>query len=128
MQPLEPGLFDLAARRLGWLAGRQTLLAQNIANSDTPGYTPRQPAPFAAMLSDTAGTLLRNSPRHLAGRAVSDAARRADTNGRQPDGNSVSLDMQLKAIADTTTAQTLVTTIYTKYLAMFRLVIGHGNG
>jgi flagellar basal-body rod protein FlgB len=31
-------LFGLAERKLNWLEGRQRVLAQNIANADTPNY------------------------------------------------------------------------------------------
>ena len=31
-------IFDVLARRMGWLGQRQEVLAQNIANADTPGY------------------------------------------------------------------------------------------
>ena len=34
-------LFGLVKKRLAWLAQRQEVLARNIANSDTPGYKPR---------------------------------------------------------------------------------------
>ena len=32
------GLFQLADKRLAWADQRQQVLAQNVANSDTPGY------------------------------------------------------------------------------------------
>jgi len=137
MESLEPGLFALAARRLAWLDQRQTVLARNVANTDTPGYTPRDiapfaatlaDAPFAATLADAAGTMRRTSPRQLPGRTEPPLAGRARPDGRQPDGNAVSLDMQLRDIADTATSQQLVTSIYSKYLAMFQLALGHGNG
>jgi len=128
MESLEPGLFALAARRLTWLDQRQTVLARNVANTDTPGYTPRDIAPFAATLADAAGTMRRTSPRQLPGRSEPPLAARARPDGRQPDGNAVSLEMQLRDIADTATSQQLVTSIYSKYLAMFQLALGHGNG
>src|SRR5690606_18697091 len=31
-------LFDMARQKMSWLGQRQAVLAQNIANSDTPGY------------------------------------------------------------------------------------------
>ena len=122
------GLFSLAAQRMKWLDQRQTVLAQNIANVDTPGYTPRDLSPFAATLADAAGLLRRDSARQMPGAAPDLLAGRARPDARAPDGNAVSLDTQLKNIADTATDQQLVTTIYAKYLAMFQLTLGHGNG
>ncbi|MDE2581087.1 MAG: flagellar biosynthesis protein FlgB [Rhodospirillales bacterium] len=128
MDPTNFGLFRLAERRLAWLDRRQTLLAENVANVDTPGYTPRDLAPFAASLAEATGTLRRSSPRQFAG--VSSAVQGIEVRpqARAPDGNAVSLDTQLKDIADTATDQQLVTAIYMKYLAMARLTLGHGNG
>src|SRR5215212_8958164 len=34
-------LFSMLKGRLGYLNQRQQVVAQNIANADTPGYTPR---------------------------------------------------------------------------------------
>ncbi|MGH7040956.1 MAG: flagellar basal body rod protein FlgB, partial [Acetobacteraceae bacterium] len=122
------GLFSLAAQRMKWLDQRQTVLAQNVANSDTPGYTPSDLPPFAATLADAAGTLRRSSPRQLPGAVPDLLSGRARPEARAPDGNAVSLDTQLKDIADTATDQDLVATIYSKYLAMFQLALGDGTG
>ena len=44
-------LFDLAERRLAWIDRRQGLLAQNIANANTPGYMAKDLVPFAQTLA-----------------------------------------------------------------------------
>jgi flagellar basal-body rod protein FlgB len=128
MDPSDIGLFDLAARRLDWLGRQQTLLAQNIANLDTPGYTARALTPFAATLADAGATLRRTSPRQLPGAPPDLLSGDTQPQARAPDGNAVSLETQLKDVADTATDQQLVTTIYAKYLAMFQLTLGHGDG
>ena len=44
MDPTKIGLFDLAEKRLAWTAQRQSVLAANIANANTPAYSgPRYP-------------------------------------------------------------------------------------
>src|SRR3546814_20875096 len=35
-------LFDMARRKMSWLGQRQAVLAQNIANSDPPGYRTKE--------------------------------------------------------------------------------------
>lgn len=40
------------------------------------------------------------------------------------DGNAVTLDQQLTKVADTETAQALVTTIWKKYMGMFSIALG----
>ncbi len=39
-------LFSLLQNKLGYLNERQKLIAQNVANSSTPGFTPRDLKPF----------------------------------------------------------------------------------
>ena len=34
-------LFAALSKRMSWLADRQAVLAQNVANADTPGYAAR---------------------------------------------------------------------------------------
>ena len=51
MDPTRTPTVSLAERRLAWLENRQRVLAQNIANADTPGYQPRDLRPFAETLA-----------------------------------------------------------------------------
>ena len=46
----QSGLLGLIAKRMEWLGHRQTLIAENVANADTPQYTPRDLK--QAMLAD----------------------------------------------------------------------------
>src|SRR5262245_36863956 len=39
-------LFAMLRGRLGYLSERQRLIAENVDNADTPGYTPRDLKPF----------------------------------------------------------------------------------
>ena len=128
MDTLIPGLFDLAGQRLDYLAQRQTVLARNVANTDTPGYIARDLPPFAAALAGAAGTMRRVSPRQFSGGAGVPGATRIRPVAQQPDGNAVPLDVELKDIAATASDQQLVTDLYAKYVAMFQLTLGHGNG
>jgi flagellar basal-body rod protein FlgB len=122
------GLFALAEKRLSWLDRRQALLADNVANADTPGWQPRDLAPFAKTLAKTAGIgLATTRPGHLAGTFSSTLADDADAArpaSRAPDGNAVSIEDQLMKVADTETSQEMVTNLYTKYLGLFRLALG----
>lgn len=127
MNPLALPLFDLAGRRLSWAAQRERVLAQNIANVDTPGFQPQDVAPFAETLSAVAeaGTMVRTSPLDLPGLADGPLGTHAVTeNGRQPDGNAVSLDTELEKVAGTDSAQQVTTAIYQDYLGLFRTALG----
>jgi len=121
------GLFDLAERRLAWADQRQTVLAQNVANANTPGFKPRDLRPFAATLDNaSAVTPVRTQPNHLAGTIAPTAPNEVvdRTQTQSPDGNAVSLEQQLVKVADTETAHSLVTTIYKAYFGMFNTALG----
>jgi len=47
-------LFDLASRQARWLAARQSAVAGNIANADTPGFVAKDVKPFAEVLARSA--------------------------------------------------------------------------
>jgi flagellar basal-body rod protein FlgB len=131
MNPTQIGLFDLAERRLAWADRRQGLLAQNIANANTPGYRPNDLKPFASALSGAGSvTPVRTQPNHLAGAAGSGQHLAVETErrpaARAPDGNAVALDDQLIKVANTETTHALVTTIYKKYLGLFGMALGRG--
>lgn len=131
MDPTGLRVFDLAERRLAWADRRQAVLAQNVANADTPGWRPADVAPFATVLAETADTgLARTDPGHLTGTVDPDllAGRAARPTGRGPDGNAVSLDQELTKVADTETTQSLVTAIYKTYLGLFRTALGQSGG
>jgi len=131
MDPSSLPLFDLAERRLAWTDKRQEVLAQNIANANTPHWQAKDVRPFAAALDSASGvTLARTDAGHLAG--TLDTSTQSLLTPRPgvhaPDGNAVSLDEQLTKVADTATQQEIATTLYKKYLGMFSLALGYGGG
>ncbi len=133
MDPTRIALFDLAERRMQWADRRQTVLAENIANADTPGYRPRDVAPFTvpvgAALVAAASGLDRTDPGHLAGTVdpAGAGARPVRPTGTEPDGNAVSLEQELTKVADTDTTQATVAAIYRTYLGLFRTALGQSG-
>jgi len=117
-------LFELAERRLVWVDTRQRLLAQNIANADTPGWKPRDTAAFSIGGSPSHKSFARTDPRHLVPAVATLVSTQKSNRESAPDGNAVSLDDQLARLADTETAHDLASDIYKKYLSFFRLAIG----
>lgn len=130
MDPTRIVLFDLAEKRLAWTAQRQSVLAANIANANTPAYQARDIESFAAVLSG-AGSMgpAQTNPAHMAGTVPTGLAS-LTTNppkARALDGNTVTLDQQLTKVADTETTQSLVTTIWKKYTGMFSMALGRST-
>jgi flagellar basal-body rod protein FlgB len=128
VDPTRLDLFDLADQRLAWLDRRAAVLAGNIANADTPNWRARDLAPFTAALQQATVEPERTNPMHLAGTDAQTDAAAAATNGeRALDGNDVRLDVELSKVADTETAQTLVTGLIHTYIGMFRTAMGSGG-
>lgn len=129
MDPSRIGLFDVAQKRLAWTAQRQSVLAANIANANTPGYQARDVLSFQSLLgAGTMGPAL-TQPGHLAGTMPTGLTplTRDQAKARALDGNTVALDQQLTKVADTETTQTLVTTIWKKYMGMFGMALGRSG-
>ena len=125
--PTDIGLFQLAERRLAWAGQRQAVLAQNVANANTPGYQPRDVAPFAAALNAASPSLAVTDPGHIQPTASAAGVRHARPRERAPDGNAVSLENQLMKVADTSSTQEMVANLYRKYHGMFRTALGRAG-
>src|SRR3546814_17332249 len=50
-------LFSMLRGRLGYLTQRQKIIAENVANADTPGYRPHDLKPFSLEAQVTAATI-----------------------------------------------------------------------
>jgi flagellar basal-body rod protein FlgB len=125
MDPTQTGPIAIAERRLHWLEARQRVLAQNMANLDTPGYRPSDLRPFAETLARTNGGLTRTNPLHLVGVGQAGNARPdRQLVERTPDGNGVSLEDQSLKVADTDTAHALAISLHRRFLTMFRTALG----
>jgi len=109
---------------MSYLDRRSAVLAENIANADTPGWQSRDLQPFTAALARLGVAPARTNPLHLAGTSLSDPALQLLTGERAPDGNAVRLDVELRKVADTDSAHLLVTDLWKKYLGMFRTAMG----
>jgi len=118
-------LFALADRRLAWVDRRQTVLASNVANVDTPGYRARDVTPFDAVMARSTLSPSVTNAEHMTGTIAAGVAVRAVTGERAPDGNAVTLDQQMQELADTDDAHALTAGLYRSWLGMFRTAIGH---
>jgi len=125
-------LFDLMARRMSWLAQRQEVLARNIANANTPKYTPQDLKPMSfkeEMKRLDPIDPERTSPLHMAGTVFRKPAPfRAEEQRKRyevaPDGNSVVIEEQMVKVAETQMDYQLVTNLYRKHVDMIKTAIG----
>lgn len=119
-------LFGLAERKLGWLEDRQRVLAQNVANADTPNYQSKDERPFEGILSAFTITPVQTNPMHMSATGSGSGVVVTAGNGRSPDGNQVSIETEMTKVAETDNQQRFVTNLYGKYMSMFAIALGKG--
>ncbi len=91
-------LFALATQQSRWLAVRQSAVAGNVANVNTPGYVAVDVEPFEKILDQTAVRLAATQSGHLTGRAGEagfGVRQQAAEPSLLPSGNSVGLEDEL---------------------------------
>ena len=73
---MQVNLFELATKQSQWLSVRQSAIAGNIANVNTPGYHALEVEPFEKVLDGTrVGHARRRRSSHLSGGAGAEARR-----------------------------------------------------
>jgi flagellar basal-body rod protein FlgB len=106
------------------------VLAANIANANTPRFQAREVKSFASVLSRSESMEpVQTQPSHLAGTVQTGLTSLASDppKARGLDGNTVALDQQLTKVADTEAIQSLVTSIWKKYMGMFSMALGRSS-
>jgi flagellar basal-body rod protein FlgB len=129
------GLFAMAKKRLAWLTQRQEVLAQNIANSDTPNYrsSDLEPFQFEELVRREGMQLNMTTTQegHAGGRRkrIRDFAEERERKPFEtsPSGNSVILEEQMGKINETELSHKLTTQLYSKQLNMIKIAIGKGR-
>lgn len=90
-------IFQLATQQSRWLAARQSAIAGNIANANTPGYSSVDIAPFEQVLQNSTSQLSTTSPKHIAlgGGGQAYALRAESKPSLLPSDNTVQLENEL---------------------------------
>lgn len=126
--------FAMAKKRLAWLTQRQEVLAQNVANGDTPGYRPSDLKPFAFKDLVRRETMQVNMEVTQANHAEGRRRRLRDFSEKTerkpfetaPAGNAVILEEQMSKLNESAVSHKLTTELYVKHLKMIRVAIGKG--
>jgi flagellar basal-body rod protein FlgB len=98
-------LFQVAAQKADWLSMRQTAVASNVANADTPGYRAMDVQPFAAVLDSSPIALASTNPAHLELPKLEDGALREVEDAPTEEtlsGNTVNLEQEMIKLGDVT--------------------------
>lgn len=113
MDSSAPTWFQLASRRMDWLSSRQTVIAENIANANTPGYAGRDVQSFT--------DFLKADPEPGGGALVSEAS---TSWGASKDGNTVVLEQQAILAAQSAGEFRLASRLYAKGYQLVALAAG----
>ncbi|PCI45774.1 MAG: flagellar basal body rod protein FlgB [Alphaproteobacteria bacterium] len=128
-------LFSSLNQKMSWLAERQKVLAQNIANANTPGYIPKdlKKISFKAHLDQTGATgglrMQTTARGHMSvagGSGNSYETKVQDTKFAMSaqDGNAVNLEDELIKMAETQMNYGLAVNLYRKHVSMIKIAIG----
>ena len=128
-------VFRMTTGKMSWLAERQRVLSQNIANSDTPEYKPRdmKEVDFRNLVkrSSRGVSLDRTHKSHMSlgsERFKFEIKNSRDIYETAPSGNAVILEQQLIKNAETVADYQLMTNLYRKHISMFKMALGGGKG
>jgi len=91
-------LFEVAAQKSQWLSARQTAIAGNVANANTPGYRALDIQPFSAVLDSSPIEMAATNPAHLSTpQSEARALREIDVDPTEQtlSGNTVNLEQQV---------------------------------
>lgn len=109
---------------------RQAVIAQNVANADTPGFRAKDLAGFAETYRDAGGLDLRQTRSgHLASGTSDTASLRAMDAGGQasPNGNTVSLETEMLRGVEAKRGHDLALAVYRTSLDVLRTSLGRGR-
>ena len=127
-----PGLAVLRTR-MQWHQERQRVLAENVANSDTPNFKPRdllEPKFDNTGAPGSIGSLamMRTSGNHI---TPSGGVGSFEHNGKvgfetRPAGNAVNLEDEMLKVSANQMDYAAVTSLYTRSLHLLKTAIGKG--
>lgn len=125
---------------MAYLDKRQEVLAQNIANADTPNYRPKDltEIDFGRLLDHVSGEskvakvrMSSTNEKHMPAMNElpdPDARKQKITYEVAPAENAVILEEQMVKSGETVMDYTLMTNVYRKNVGMIRTALGRNNG
>ena len=138
-------LMSAMLKKMDWLEERQKIIAQNIANADTPGYKPLDVKALdfkellggsASKLSlsvasgDTSAAMLQTTePNHIAadgtlpGGQKLPSSKQKHTYETAPAGNSVIMEEQLLRMNENYTDHAFVSNLYQKNISLLKAAL-----
>ena len=91
-------LFQLASQKAEWLSARQTAVASNVANANTPSYRALDVQPFSVLLDTSPIAMATTNAAHMTPPpSALDSLREVETDPTEEtlSGNSVNVEQQM---------------------------------
>lgn len=101
---------------------RQALIAQNIANADTPGYKPLDIKSFSDVLQNN--PIDRNATSNALPTTISELEPFATNDSASPNGNAVSVEQQMVKAIEARRQHDQALAIYKSALTIMRASLG----
>jgi flagellar basal-body rod protein FlgB len=126
-------IFSMLRTRLSWAQERQRVLAENVANSDTPNYRARDIAPLkfpdpakVAGANVSSVTLVRTENSHmgLGGLGASQFQTSSAGYDTRPTGNAVNLEQEMMKVSANQMEYQAATALYTRSLGLLKTALG----
>ena len=139
-------IMSALKKHMKWLNGNQSVISQNIANANTPGYRAKEleKQDFSALVDSTSGGkaptkgpaktsgMMRTThSRHITGAGGSNggAASKEVKGGEESlNGNSVVLEEEALKLANNQMKYGMVVKLYRKNMGLLRIAMGKGAG
>jgi flagellar basal-body rod protein FlgB len=130
-------ILSMLRTRLQWAQERQRVLAENVANADTPNYRAKDLAApkFETPAAGPDGTapplmtvsLARTAPGHIGGIGQGDTTFRAQSETAyevRPTGNAVNLEQEMMKVAANQMDYQAVSALYVRSLGLIKTALG----
>jgi flagellar basal-body rod protein FlgB len=120
-------LLDLASAMARHATARHWVIAENVANADTPGYRARDVKDFQAIVKESF-TPRATRPGHLGSGGGDTASRTFELAlPPSPNGNSVNIEDQAVRAVEAQGQHALALTVYAKAIDILRLGLGRAR-
>lgn len=125
-------LFAMLRSRMGYLSQREQVIAQNVANADTPGYAPRDLQVFRfdatsqARQASASGMQAVTQPGHMSapdkgGRGAGVRSIKTKSSETTLNGNGVTLEEEMIKMTDARMSYEAAVGFYEKSINMLRM-------
>jgi len=126
-------LLAMAKKQMDYLTRRQEVLAENVANANTPNFKTKDLAPlsFKDVMQPPPETVRAavTNPMHISPEVQPTTFETVTVKRPEetkPNGNEVGLEDQMQKIGDVTNSYTLAINIFQKNIALLKTAIGKG--